>query len=83
MCNYERLPDEEFLPFLKLKHFEESNEFIESGDVEELADLLEVIYRMAEIRKIGPERLEEIRKDKLMIAGSLSNNIVLVAFEED
>ena len=83
MCNYEGLSDEEFLPFLHLKLQEESNEYIESGDVEELADLLEVIFRIAEIRGVDPEKLEKIRKEKSEIAGSFSRNIVLVAFEED
>ncbi|MBN1431826.1 MAG: nucleoside triphosphate pyrophosphohydrolase [Methanomicrobiaceae archaeon] len=83
MCNYEGLNDEEFLPFLQLKLIEESNEYIESGDEEELADLLEVIFRIAEIRGIDPARLDEIRKEKSKIAGSFKKNVVLVAFEED
>jgi len=82
MCNYESLTDEEFLPFLQLKLKEESNEYIESGDIEELADLLEVIFRIAAIRGVDPDRLEKIRKEKSEIAGSFNKNIVLVGFEE-
>ena len=83
MCNYVTLSDGEFLPFLQLKLQEESNEYIESGDLEELADLMEVILRIAEIRGVTPEKLEEIRKGKAEVAGSFSKNVVLVAFEED
>ena len=83
VCNYESLPDDEFLPFLQMKLLEESNEYIESGDAEELADILETISRIAEIKGISMEKLDEIRKEKSKIAGSFEKNIVLVAFDED
>ena len=83
MCNYESLRDEEYPPFLQFKLQEESNEYIESGDIEELTDLLEVIFRIAEIRGVDPERLEQIRKEKSEIAGSFSRNVVLVVFEDE
>ncbi|WP_048148320.1 nucleoside triphosphate pyrophosphohydrolase [Methanolacinia paynteri] len=69
VCNYESLPDDEFLPFLQMKLLEESNEYIESEDAEELADLLETISRIAEIEGISMEKLDEIRKEKSKIAG--------------
>ena len=82
-CSYESLSDEEFLPFLQLKLLEESSEYIESGEEEELADLLETIFRIAEIRGIDPEKLEDVRREKSKIAGSFSKNIVLVSYDED
>lgn len=83
VCNYESLPPDEFLPFLQMKLLEESNEYIESEDAEELADLLETISRIAEIKGISMERLDEIRKEKSKIAGAFEKNIVLVASDRD
>ena len=82
-CSYESLSDEEFLPFLQLKLLEESSEYIESREEEELADLLETVFRIAEIRGIGTDRLEKIRREKSKIKGSFSKNIVLVSYDED
>jgi predicted house-cleaning noncanonical NTP pyrophosphatase (MazG superfamily) len=83
VCNYESLSDDEFLPFLQIKLLEESNEYIESGDPEELADLLETIFRITEIKGISMKRLDEIRKEKSKITGSFEKNIVLIAADED
>ena len=43
-CNYKILNDKEYLEELDKKIFEEAHEFIEEHSVEELADLMEVIF---------------------------------------
>ena len=60
-CNVKKLSDSEFLAELEKKLVEELNEYQESKDVEELADILEVIYRVAQLRGVSKEELEKIK----------------------
>ena len=77
-CNVKTLSDDEFLKELEKKLVEELNEYQESKDVEELADILEVIYRIAQLRGISKEKLEEIRINKLEKRGAFEKNLFLV-----
>jgi predicted house-cleaning noncanonical NTP pyrophosphatase (MazG superfamily) len=45
-----KLSDSDFLPELEKKLEEEIKEYLDSKELEELSDLLEVIYRIAELR---------------------------------
>ena len=56
--NIKQLDDTSFLAELEKKLIEEVNEYSESKDVEELADLLEVIYRISELRGVNSDELE-------------------------
>jgi 8-oxo-dGTP diphosphatase len=56
--------DKEYLRELQGKLREEAEEFIESNDVEELADILEVVYALSEHCRTSPAELEKMRKDK-------------------
>lgn len=75
---YSILNEEDFLYALKTKLLEESNEFIESNDPEELADLLEVIYSIAYEIGTSPERIEEIRNSKAIKNGNFNKHIFLI-----
>ena len=77
-CNVKTLSDDEFLKELEKKLVEELNEYQESKDVEELADILEVIYRIAQLRGISKEKLEEIRINKVEKRGAFEKNLFLV-----
>ncbi|MDB4839855.1 nucleoside triphosphate pyrophosphohydrolase [Nitrosopumilus sp.] len=77
-CNTKQLDDESFLAELEKKLIEEVNEYTESKDVEELADLLEVIYRISELRGINSDELDEIRKDKAGKRGKFDSNLFLI-----
>ena len=46
-CNVKKLDDSEFLVQLEKKLVEELAEYQESKNIEELADMLEVIYRIS------------------------------------
>jgi predicted house-cleaning noncanonical NTP pyrophosphatase (MazG superfamily) len=63
-CAVKELSDSEFLVELEGKLEEELIEYLESKDVEELADLLEVIYRISELRGFSKESLESLRLKK-------------------
>ena len=56
-CNVKKLPDDEFLPELEKKLREEVEEYLESKSVEELADAIEVIYRIAELKRSEERRV--------------------------
>ena len=80
--NLKQLDDTSFLAELEKKLTEEVNEYSESKDVEELADLLEVIYRISELRGVSSDELDEIRKDKAEKRGKFDSNLFLIDAEK-
>ena len=80
--NIKHLDDESFLEELEKKLIEEVNEYADSKDVEELADLLEVIYRISELRGVNSEKLDEIRKAKAEQRGKFDSNLFLIDSEK-
>lgn len=79
----EVVSDEEYLMLLDEKFVEESKEYYESRDLEELADVLEVIYSIVKARGISIEELENIRKKKLEKRGSFGNKVFLKEVVEE
>ena len=80
--NLKQLDDESFLAELEKKLTEEVNEYSESKDVEELADLLEVIYRISELRGVNSDELDKIRKNKAEKRGKFNSNLFLFDSEK-
>ena len=81
-CNLKQLDDESFLAELEKKLTEEVNEYSERKDVQELADLLEVIYRISELRGVNSDELDEIRKNKAEKRGKFDSNLFLIDAEK-
>ena len=81
--NLKQLDDESFLAEIEKKLIEEVNEYTESKNVEELADLLEVIYRISELRGVNSDELDEIRKDKAEKRGKFNSNLFLIDAEKN
>lgn len=77
-CNTKILDDLEYYQALNNKLLEEAKEFISSGDIEELADLEEVIFSILEYKNFSRDELEEIRKKKSLKRGSFKNRIFLI-----
>jgi len=77
-CNVKTLSDEEFLSKLEAKLVEELEEYQESKSVEELADILEVIYRISEIKGMTNNQLEELRQKIAKERGGLEDNLFLI-----
>ncbi len=69
--------NEEYIIKLKEKLIEEINEFNSSNSSEELADILEVIYSIAENNKISLKKLVSLRIKKAKERGSFKNKIIL------
>ena len=58
--NIKTLSNDEFLTKLEEKLVEELEEYQKSKPVEELANILEIIYRISEIKGITNNQLEEL-----------------------
>ena len=81
-CNVEILSDEEYLKMVDVKLDEELAEYYQDQNIEELADLVEVIYAAANARGFSIEQLEEVRKEKSAKRGAFNKKILLKAVEE-
>ena len=57
-------------------------EYLESGDVEELADLEEVLRAILDVKKISLEEFEEIRNKKVQKRGAFKERIYLEGVQE-
>ena len=71
------LTDEEYLKELNKKLYEEVNEYLESEDVEEIADIEEVLLAILKVKGISKEKLEEIRQTKNSKRGAFDKKIFL------
>ena len=72
-----RLDDSEYIYQLNINILEEINEYLESGEVEELADLEEVLRAILDYKKISYSEFEEIRKEKVKKRGAFKKRIFL------
>ncbi|KYK24648.1 hypothetical protein AYK26_03565 [Euryarchaeota archaeon SM23-78] len=69
--------DDEFWIKLKEKLLEEVNEFVESENHEELADIMEIVYAICDHKKIDIKELELLRRMKAEERGAFKNKIIL------
>lgn len=76
-CEIEIVSNEEALSYLYAKLTEEVNEFLESKDIHEMADIIEVLYAICDKMKITRAMLETIRQQKENENGGFKNNIIL------
>ena len=81
--NVKTLSDEQFLEKLEEKLSEEVAEYQDSKSLEELADILEVINRILEIKGIPKKKLEEIRIMKKDERGGFEKNLFLIDTSEN
>jgi predicted house-cleaning noncanonical NTP pyrophosphatase (MazG superfamily) len=77
-CAVNELSAFSFLPKLESKLKEEIDEYLESKELEELADLLEIIYRIAELRGSSKDCLEALRLKKKEEKGGFEKNLLLL-----
>jgi predicted house-cleaning noncanonical NTP pyrophosphatase (MazG superfamily) len=81
-CNIQTLSDEKFIIEIEKKLSEEVTEYQNDKNPEELADILEVIYRIAQLKGISKEELEKIRVKKLQDRGGFEKNLFLIDTSE-
>ena len=76
-CKTELLSDEEYIKMIDAKLDEELAEYHKDQNIEELADLMEVIYAAALARGYSLEDLEMVREKKVQERGGFEKRILL------
>ena len=83
VCETEILSDADYLAMLDRKLDEELAEYHQDQNLEELADLMEVIYACAAARGYSKEELETVRAEKAAKRGGFTEKILLKTVTED
>ena len=81
-CTFEILPREAYLQMVDAKLDEELAEYHKDQNLEELADLLEVLYAAAIARGFTLDQLEAVRKEKKERRGGFDKRILLKTVTE-
>ncbi len=81
-CVTRKLSRNEYLQALDQKLDEELAEYHEDQNIEELADLLEVLYAAAVARGYTLEQLEQVRKEKALARGGFEKRVLLLEVTE-
>ena len=76
-CEIEILSDEKYLEMIDKKLDEELMEYHKDKNIEELADLLEVVYAATKARGYSIEDLEKVRTEKAEKRGGFDKKILL------
>ena len=82
-CIVDILDDEKYLEYLDKKLSEELLEYQTDRSIEELADLLEVMYAVVVARGYSVEELERVRKNKADKHGGFKKKYLLKGVCED
>ena len=81
-CRTRILSDEEYLRMLDLKLDEELSEYHKDQNIEELADLLELIQSATIARGYTLDELESVRAEKAQKRGGFEKKIFLIDVTE-
>ena len=82
-CETEILSDADYLRLLDAKLDEELAEYHQDQNIEELADLMEVIHACAKARGYTVAELEAVRTEKAAKRGRFDKKILLKTVTED
>ena len=82
ICKTRTLNNDEYLDSLNTKLQEEVKEYLESGDVEELADLEEVLLAILDAKQVSHDEFEKIRLSKVQKRGAFKDRIFLESVDE-
>ena len=81
-CVTETLADDKYLEMIDAKLDEELAEYHADKNIEELADLVEVIYAAVKARGYTLEELESVRAKKAAERGAFDKKILLLEVKE-
>ena len=76
-CKVEVLSENDYLEMVDSKLDEELAEYHKDKSIEELADLIEVIYAATEARGYSLDELEKIRQEKAAKRGAFQKRLLL------
>lgn len=82
-CETEILSDEEYLQMLDKKLDEELAEYHQEQNIEELADLLEVLFATVKAKGYSIEDLEQVRIEKQKARGGFEKKILLKSVQNN
>lgn len=82
-CAIEILPDADYLKMIDQKLDEELAEYHQDQNIEELADLMEVVRAAAIARGYSLEELEHVRAEKAAKRGGFDKKILLKEVVEE
>ena len=82
VCHIHTLSNDEYLAELDRKLNEECAEYQADKSLEELADMLEVMYAIAEARGYSVEELEKVRAEKAEKRGAFIEKIYLESVDD-
>jgi len=82
VCQTRILSEQEYLCELNKKILEELKEYLESGEIEELADLEEVLRAILDVKNCSYEEFEKIRTSKVEKRGAFEKRIFLESVED-
>ena len=82
ICEIKVLNDEEYLIELNKKIQEEMKEYLESGEIEELADLEEVLRAILNVKGCSYKEFENIRVNKAKNRGAFDKRIFLISTDD-
>lgn len=77
ICSIRIMDEKEYLESLNTKLQEELSEYLESGEVEELADLEEVLRAILDAKQVAYDDFETIRKSKVIKRGAFKKKLFL------
>ena len=80
--NLRTASEDEYFDKLKQKLLEEVNEFLESETVEELADIVEVVYAILETKEVSIDDFHSLREQKNKEKGAFKKKLILESVEE-
>lgn len=80
-CEISIVPKEQLLPLLEDKLKEEVNEFMQDRNLEELADIMEVAFGLAENLGYSEEDLLKKREEKKEARGGFKEGVFLKTVE--
>lgn len=76
-CNLRVLDEKEYFSELKKKLVEEVDEFLEEPNLEELADIMEVVHALAKAIGHDDKKLDELRCKKKSERGAFEQKLFL------
>lgn len=75
---YRKLDHMEYREYLNKKLYEEIEEYLIENQIEELCDVVEVIYALIEELNVSKEEFERIRLEKATSNGIFEKRILLI-----
>ena len=74
---FEEVSGKKYLELLNAKLSEELQEYLDSQSIDELADLVEVVYAILDDKNISLQEFEVIRKQKVQERGAFKDRLLL------